>query len=162
MRHLVSRCCATAIAAALAGCAKQDQPPAQENTAAAPPAEQPAPPPAPAPVSLSDLAGKWTMKTMKEGSDSVLLEYQIDASGDSTWTINFPKRKPVKAHVTASGDSIIMDAGPYESALRKGVQVTIHSVGRMQDGKFAGSTIAHYSKGPDSLVTLRFEGTRAP
>lgn len=162
MRHLVARCCATAIAAALAGCAKQDQPPAQDNTAAAPPpAEQPAPPPAPAPVSLSDVAGKWNMKTMKEGSDSVLLEYQIDAA-DSTWTIHFPKRKPVKAHAIASGDSIIMDAGPYESALRKGVQVTIHSVGRVQDGKFAGSTVAHYSKGADSVVTLKFEGTRAP
>jgi len=71
----------------------------------------------------------------------------------------------LKAHggriVDLAGDSIVADAGPYESALRKGVKVTTHSVFRLQDGKLVGTTVAHYAtKGADSVLNLRSEGTR--
>jgi hypothetical protein len=107
--------------------------------------------------------GKWAMTTMSEKGDSALAKYELVATGDTTgWTLNFPKRKPVPVHVTAGGDSIVYDAGPYESVLRKGVQVTTHSVARLQDGKLVGTTLARYAThGPDSLRNLRFEGTRA-
>ena len=76
--------------------------------------------------------------------------------------MNFPKRKPVKAKVTASGDSLIAEAGPYESVLRKGIQVKTNSVLRLKDGKLEGTTIAHYeTKGPDTVRTLHAEGTKA-
>ena len=117
-------------------------------------------PAAPAAISLADVKGKWKMRTMAEGNDSTLVEYTLDA-GDAGWTLHFPKRPPVATKPTADGDSIVADAGPYESALRKGVKVTTHSVFRLQDGKLVGATVAHYAtKGGDSVRNLRSEGTR--
>jgi hypothetical protein len=158
MRHIALCCCAVV----LVGCNKpKEQPPAAEAPAAAP--ETPAAPPAAAPIALADLAGKWNMRTMPENSDSTLIKFEMDATGDTTgWVSHFPKRKPVPLHVTVAGDSIVLDAGPYESVLRKGVQVTTHSVERLQDGKLVGTTTAHYAtSGPDSVRQLRVEGTRA-
>ena len=155
MRHFVSCCCA----AVLVACSKPEQQPAQDTTATAAPTP-PAPPPG---ISLADVAGKWAMTTMTEKGDSTLLKYELVATADTTgWTFNFPKRKPVPAHVTVSGDSIVLEAGPFESLLRKGVQVTTHGVARLQDGKLVGTTVARYvTHGPDSVRNLRFEGTRA-
>jgi hypothetical protein len=63
----------------------------------------------------------------------------------------------------ADGDSVILDAGPYPSALRKNVQVTIHGASRLQDGKFVGMVTAHYSvKTADSVRVIKTEGTRMP
>jgi hypothetical protein len=153
MRTLGLLCCALVLVA----CEKPKEQPAADTTAAM----APAPAPAPAPISLADVAGKWTMKTMPENSDSVLLTYELVADSNG-FTMNLPKRKPVKARVTASGDSLISEAGPFESVLRKGVQVKTNSVLRLKDGKLVGTTIAHYeTKGPDSVRTLRTEGTKA-
>jgi hypothetical protein len=56
-----------------------------------------------------------------------------------------------------------MDAGPYASVLRKGVQVTTHGVLRLQSGKLVGLTVAHYKTAkPDSLRRIAMEGTRLP
>jgi hypothetical protein len=157
MRYFAFCCCAMV----LVGCTKPDQQAAKDTTAAAAPAAERAAPPAG--LSLADVAGKWAMTTKAENSDSVLVRYQLVATSDTTgWTINFPKRKQIPARVVVSGDSIVMDAGPYESVLRKGIQVTTHSVTRLQGGKLVGTTIARYAtKGPDTLRTLRTEGTRA-
>jgi hypothetical protein len=101
---------------------------------------------------------------MNASGDSTLVTYELVATADpSGWTFNFPKRPPVPVRVAAAGDSIVIDAGPYESLLRKGVQVTTHGVARLQDGKLMGATTAHYkTTGADSVLPLRFEGTRAP
>jgi len=155
MRRIVLCCCAVV----LAGCNK----PKEEKPAMEPAAAPPEAPPAPAPLALADLAGKWTMRTMNATGDSTLVTFQMAATGDTTgWSFNFPKRKPVAIHVMAGGDSIVLDAGPYESVLRKGLQVTTHSVERLQDGKLVGMTTSHYAtKGADSVRQLRVEGTRA-
>lgn len=130
-----------------------------DTTAAAPEA-----PAGPAPIALADVAGKWSVRVMPESGDSTLLTYELVATADpSGWTLNFPKRPPVPARVTAAGDSIVTEAGPYESVLRKGVQVTTSGVMRLVDGKLVGTTTAHYAtSGADSVLNLRFEGTRAP
>jgi hypothetical protein len=155
MRRLGLLCCALVVVA----CEKpKEQAPAADTTAAMAPAPAP---PAPAPISLADVAGKWTMRVMPENSDSALLTYEMVADSNG-FTMNFPKRKPVKAKVTASGDSLIAEAGPYESVLRKGIQVKTNSVLRLKDGKLDGTTIAHYeTKGPDTVRTLKTEGTKA-
>lgn len=155
MRTLGLLCCTLVLVA----CEKpKEQLPAADTTAAMAPAPEPA---APAPVSLADVAGKWTMRVMPENSDSAILTYDMVADSNG-FTFNFPKRKPVKAKVTASGDSLIAEAGPYESMLRKGIQVKTNSVLRLKDGKLEGTTIAHYdTKGPDTVRTLRTEGTKA-
>lgn len=144
-----------ACAAAVVGCAK---------TETKAPAVSQAPPPPPA-LSLADVAGKWTVRGMNEAKDSTLVTYQLTATADTSgWTITFPNRKqPVPAHVMAAGDSLVMDAGPYASVLRKGVQVTTHGVLRLQSGKLVGLTVAHYKTAkPDSLRRIAMEGTRLP
>lgn len=121
--------------------------------------------PAPAAVSLADAAGKWHVRaTPQEGKDSSVTEYVLTATADSSgWTITFPGRKPIAVHVRTAGDSIIALAGPYPSVRRKGVQVNTESVFRVQSGKLTGTTIARYNtKGADSVLHLRTEGTKAP
>jgi hypothetical protein len=156
MRRLMLGCCAVA----LVGCSKPKEEPPMESTAAAPEA-----PAAPAPIALADIAGKWSVRTMAETGDSVLVSYELVASSDTSgWSLNFPKRKPIPMRVVAvAGDSIVTEAGPFESALRKGIKVSVQSVTRLQDGKMVGTTVAHYATtGADSVRNLRFEGTRAP
>ena len=118
--------------------------------------------PAAAGISLADLAGKWTQQVRREDSDSVLVTSEVVATADpSSWTITLPGRPPMPVQVTASGDSLITASGPYESVLRKGVQVTTNGVLRLQDGKLVGITIAHYKGAQaDSVVRLRTEMTR--
>jgi hypothetical protein len=65
--------------------------------------------------------------------------------------------------VAVDGDSIVTESGPFESVLRKGVQVNSRVVMRLQDGKLVGTTTARYQvSGPDTLATLKLEATRAP
>jgi hypothetical protein len=149
-------CCAVVLVA----CSKsKDQPATDEMADAA------AVPAAPAPIALADVAGKWSVTLKPESGDSTLLKFEMVATGDTSgWTFNFPKRSPIPVRVVAvDGDSIVTEAGPFESNLRKGVQVTSRTVNRLQDGKLVGATTAHYAtSGPDSVAQFRFEGTRAP
>jgi hypothetical protein len=166
MRHFIFICCACV--AVLLGCRKSDR--AVADTAAAGAAAAAG---APATVarggktvpslSLADVAGKWNMRTTNEAGDSTLVTYVLNATADPAgWTIKFKNRPPVPVRVTVSGDSIITDAGPYESVLRKGVQVTTHGVSRLQGGKLVGTLVGHYkTSGPDSVRRFRSEGTRA-
>lgn len=117
----------------------------------------------PAPITLADVAGKWNVKTMAMGSDSALLNFEINAGADASgWSFTFPGKDPVPVRVVeVAGDSITTEAGPYESALRKGVQVSTHSVMRLMDGKLVGATTARYNvMTADSVVMLHTEGTR--
>jgi hypothetical protein len=92
--------------------------------------------------------------------------YDLKATPDTTgWTITFPNRPPVPVRVVSvAGDSIVTDAGPYPSVLRKGVQVRTRGAFRLQDGKLVGTTVATYTgtKTADSMLTVRSEGTRKP
>ena len=120
-------------------------------------------PAAPAAISLASLAGKWNQTTKAEGSDSVLVKSEVNAGADAnSWTITLPNRQPLPIKVTVDCYSIMTAMDPYESVLRKGVQVTTHGVLRLVDGKLVGTTIARYSPaGADSVVRLRTELTRA-
>ncbi len=151
-------------AAVLIGCRPSENRAAEER-AADTTAAVPAMPVTPAPMSLADVAGKWDVRVLPETGDSTLLRYQINATGDTAgWTFTFPGRKPVSARVVAvAGDSFVTEAGPYESVLRKGVQVRTRGVWRLQDGKLVGSTVARYqTSGPDSVRRVRAEGARLP
>jgi hypothetical protein len=156
MRSLIFCCCV----AVLAGCAKPEQQAAKDSTEAAMAAGA-----TPAPISLASLAGKWSVSATAAGSDSVLTSFEMVATGDASgWTFNFPGRAPVPLRVIAvEGDSIVTEAGPYESVLRNGVQVSVHTVMRLEDGKLIGDGVAHYSTtGADSVLSLHTEGTREP
>lgn len=150
----------------VAGCAKKEE--ATKDSAAgaaAAPAAAPAPAPAPRALALADVAGKWQVRSVPEaGNDTTATTYVLTATADTTgWSITFPSGLKVPVHIAVSGDSVIQKAGPFASQRRKGVKVTTEGVFRLQDGKMVGTTVAHYSKaGPDSVLRLRTEGTKAP
>lgn len=114
-------------------------------------------------ISLSDVAGTWDMRSVPEaGADTTATIWQVQASADG-WTIYLPDRDPIEAAVTTSGDSIIVDMGPYESVRRDGVMVSTHSTFRLEGDRLVGTTVAHYeTSDADSVLLLQVEGTRAP
>ena len=141
--------------AALVGCAKTESRARTDTATGAG---------APATARLADVAGKWRMKGMNERGDSIV-GFVLTATADSTgWTQIFPGRAPVPVRVVAvAGDSIVTESGPYESVLRKGIQVRTHSVMRRQGDRLVGMTTARYqTTGPDTVRQVRTEGMRVP
>jgi hypothetical protein len=120
--------------------------------------------PAAAPMTLASVAGKYHGVGRSEKGDSILY-YDLDLS-DTTgagWVMMLNDRKDAikQRVVSVSGDSIVVEAGPYSSALRKGTMVTTHTVYRMENGKLVGKTIAHYAvKTPDSVTIVMLEATK--
>ena len=155
MRRFAFFCCG----AILLGCGKSEVPPARDTTAMAPAA-----PESRAAISLADIAGKWRMRSTDEAGGNVV-ESELTATADTSgWTVTRPNGKtlPVRI-VSVGGDSIMTEAGPYESALRKGVPVRSRMVLRVQEGKLVGTTEARYSlSGGDSVARRPAEGTRVP
>ena len=159
----VAACCGVIL---LVGCAKADKP--ADTTAAMAPATTTSAMSggamASAPIALADVAGKWKVRAVPtSGADTSATEFTLTATGTTEgWKFAFANGLTVPVRVTTSGDSIITDAGPYKSIRRKGVDVTTHGVFRKQGDKLVGTTIAHYNKGADSVLTLHAEGMRAP
>jgi hypothetical protein len=118
----------------------------------------------PASLSLADLAGRWTQRVTAEGSDSVLVTSELNATADASgWTITLPGRPAMPVQVMVDGDSVMTSTGPYESVLRPGVQVTTNGVARLVNGEMVGITIARYTTtGADSVVRLSSVSTRMP
>jgi hypothetical protein len=115
-------------------------------------------------LTLDAVAGKWTVEARSAATDSQLVTYELVASADPAgWSFTFPGRDPIPLRVAATeGDSIVLDAGPYESALRQGVQVSTRSVFRLVNGELVGTTVARYAtSSPDSVLTGHLHGTRA-
>ena len=141
------------------GCAKSDTPPATDTAASV------AAPAAPAAITLDQVAGTWNMNVTNSAGDSTLMAIVVTASADANgWTIKYPDRPdPVPARAVAAGDSVVIDAGPYGSPLRKNVQTTIHGIWRLQGDSLGGPVTAHYTVNtPDSVRVFRAMGTRAP
>lgn len=119
---------------------------------------------APVPINLADVAGSWNVRAVPAtGSDTTPTNSVITAtSNTSGWTITLPGRAPIPLRVTVDGDSIMTEAGPYQSVRRKGVQVRTNTVMRLQGGTLVGTTTARYTvKTADSVLTLTTTGTRA-
>ena len=157
MRRFVAATLAFAAVVAI-GCAKTETKSVDSSAAAA------TPPPPPA-LTAADFAGTWTVTSKNEAGDSVLVTSEMVASADtSAWKIILPNRPPQASRIVAmGGDSVVTEAGPYESVLRKGVKVWTHSVMHLQNGMLKGTTVAHYSvKTADSVRTLMTEGVKKP
>ena len=140
---------------AVAACGPKEEPAADTSAAAAPSAPA---------LALADLAGNWTGRLMPQNSDSTLVTFDMVASADpSAWTLTLPNRPPVPVRPVVDGDSLITDVGPIESVLRKGAQVTTHSVLRLVNGELVGTATSRYQGGTgDSVVTFRQVATRKP
>ena len=155
MRWLALSLCAVVTAA----CAKSEQPAVTDTATAA------TAPAAPAALTLDQVAGTWNMNVTNSAGDSTLMAIVVTATADANgWTIKYPDRPdPVPARAVAAGDSVVIDAGPYGSPLRKNVQTTIHGIWRLQGDSLGGPVTAHYTvQTPDSVRVFRAMGTRAP
>ena len=157
----IAICCSAAV---LAACAKKDN--AAIDTTASSTASTTttaATTTAPAPVNLADFAGKWNVRSVPATGDTTPTTYVLTATSSTTgWTIKFPGRAAIPATVIVAGDSVEIDAGPYPSVRRKGVQVTTNGGLRVQNGQLVGTNTAHYKvKTADSVLVLNSTGTRA-
>lgn len=155
MRRFTILCCA----AILVACGKSQVQTARDTTAAASTTAE-----SRATIALADIAGKWRLRTMDEAGGNVV-ESELTATADTSgWTLTRPNRKIVPVRVVAvGGDSIVTEAGPYESALRSGIQVRARMILRLQGGKLVGTTEARYIMSDhDSVAHRPTEGTRAP
>jgi hypothetical protein len=137
---------------ALAACGPKEQPAADTAAMAAAPT-----------IALADVAGTWSGRVMPEMGDSTVLTYELVASADpSAWTVTFPGRPAIAVRPTVDGDSIMTEMGPYESVLRRGVQVTTNSVYRLVNGELVGTAHGHYQgvTGADSIARFRVVATK--
>jgi len=154
MRRCTILCSALVFAAA---CSKSEQAADTSKMAATP-----APAPAPA-VTLADFAGKWAVvATPESGKDTSVTKYTMTATADTSgWVIEFPSGVKVPVTVSLSGDSVLIKTGQFSSQRRKNVKVWTEGSARMQGGKLAGETTAHYTNaGADSVLKLKIDGTK--
>jgi hypothetical protein len=148
--------------AALVACARTDTDTADTTALGDTAMGAGVPAPAPTPISLTDVRGRWTVRGSSQTGDSLVGYTMVTTGTRSGWTITFPNRRPIPVRVVAvEGDSIITEAGPYESVLRPGVQVRTRGVFRLQNGELVGVTEARYPSG-DTLVFVQTRGIRIP
>ena len=145
------------VAAILAACAKSETP--ADTTPA------PAPPLPPA-LSAADIAGTWHGTSRIAGSDSVTAKWTVTTTSDSTGTLTYEGSATSIAFAShISGDSVMIASEPFtQPGAKKGApKVIFSSVGRVQDGKFIGTSIVSLADNTDSVVSVRtFEATRTP
>lgn len=114
------------------------------------------------PMSIAAVAGHYRFRTFR--GDDTLPNYELTVPADTSgWTMTFANRPPIPVRVSLfSADSIVTDAGPYESVVRPGVRVTVHAVYFAFSGsRLLGTATARYSvRTADSVVALRMSGTR--
>jgi hypothetical protein len=132
----------------LFGCAKSEPPPSDNTTG-----EMSA-------ISLADVAGTWEGTVTAAGNDSALALIELTAAAEPTgWTMKVANAKTPSTQtvvpslsVVAAGDSVIVDAGPFQSVLRAGQQVTTHAVYRLQEGKLVGTIQATYPESGETVM----------
>jgi hypothetical protein len=147
------------LAVIVAACAKKE--PAPDTTTPAPP---PPPPPPPA-LTAADIRGTWNGTSKREG-DTTTTAFTVKSTSDTSGTVTFGKTKVTVAVTTkVDGDSVITTSKPYKDpTLPKGTpNVTFRAVGRMKDGKLAGTTTIMLASKPDSVLgKANWEATKAP
>ena len=159
---LLSTVCLTGFAAT----AVAQQPPAQPKpkpAAQQQPAQQKPAAPQAAASTKPAIAGTWAMEnTVKTaaGKDTVvtsLLTATADANG---WVTHLAGRDSIPTRVvTMGGDSVVTEAGPFQSVVRPGQTVTTHETLHFKDDAVWGTIEARYSNG--EVVKGAVKGTRS-
>ena len=112
-------------------------------------------------ISLDDIAGTWDMLAVPVNGDTTATNFQMIATTEGV-TMVFAGIDPVESEATVTGDSIVVEAGPYESVRREGLMVTTHAVYRLEGDRLVGTAIARYeTTEADSVLHFTSEGTRA-
>jgi hypothetical protein len=120
-----------------------------------------------APLALADLVGTWEGPVRRQGSDSIVAHVEMLATtspdGWSFTVINaanplLASTSPARV-VTVGGDSIVIEAGPFNSTLRAGEVVSTRSVYRLRGDSLIGLVRAIYF-GSGDTVRLSSAATR--
>lgn len=150
---LLSTVCLTGFAAT----AVAQQPPAQPKPK--PAARQQ---PAAAASTKPTIAGAWAMEnTVKTaaGKDTVVKSLVTATADANGWVTHLPGRDPIPTRVVAmGGDSVVTEAGPFQSVARPGQTVTTHETLHFKDDAIWGTIEARYSNG--EVVKGTVKGTR--
>ena len=141
------------LAVLVSGCTRQEAPPAADTAAMTD---------APGATSLASFAGMWDVNVMPEGSDSVATTHVLNVTDTAAWKLEFTDQTGADVRVTGMrGDTVLAEAGPFESGVRRGVQVRTTNSYWLQDGKIMGTTRARYeTTGADTVRLFRSVGTK--
>lgn len=134
-------------------CTRQESPPAADTTAMSAAAGG---------SPLASMAGMWNVNVMREGSDSVATTHVLNATDSTAWTFTFPNRQPIPIRITGmSGDTVLAEAGPFESSVRPGVQTRNIIKTWLEGDRLISWVRARYDvTGPDTVIVFRTVGTR--
>jgi len=108
-----------------------------------------------------DFAGKWNGRAMVGANDSVIIIFALTIAPDGkSATMGFFNQDPVPARILAvGGDSMVTEAGPYQSILRPKESVTsLRAVAHFKGDTMWGTFEAVYAKG--ATVQGRIKATR--
>lgn len=136
-----------------AACSTKDAPPADSVALT---------PPLPPGRSLGSIAAIWDVNVKALDSDSILTTYILNNTDTTGWLFAFPDEAPVKMRVTdRSGDTLVAEAGPFESKLRPGLATRTVSRAAFVGNTMSGTVVARYeTTGPDTVRTYRIDGAR--
>lgn len=122
---------------------------------------KPAAPPAAASAKPT-IAGTWAMEnTVKTtASKDTVVKSLLTATADANgWVTHLAGRDPIPTRVLAmGGDSVVTEAGPFQSVARPGQTVTTHETLHFKDDAVWGTIEARYSNG--EVVKGAVKGTR--
>ena len=105
-------------------------------------------------------SGRWNGRAMVGANDSVIIVFALTVAADGkSATMGFFNQDPVPARILAmGGDSMVTEAGPYQSVLRPQEATTLRSVAHFKGDKMWGTFEAVYAKG--ETASGRIEATR--
>ncbi len=159
MRTLVGGLGLVVVLAACGGSADSAADAAADSSAAMAAAE-------PAGLTPADVAGRWAGMSMPEVGDSITSRWTIQSTSDGAGWLLFDGAADTIAYTMVyDGDSVVATSAPYtDPAMPPGSpQVMFRSVGRLMDGKFAGTSAIMTASMPDSVIARgRWEAMRAP
>lgn len=108
------------------------------------------------------IAGTWALEsTVKTaaGKDTVVTSLLTASADTKGWVLHLHGRAPIPTRVVAmGGDSVVAEAGPFESVTRAGQTVTTHETLHFKDDAVWGTIEARYSN--SAVVNGTVKGNR--
>lgn len=113
-------------------------------------------------IKLSDVAGTWTVESMVKtaaGKDTAVTSELVATADEKGWVTKLTGRDPIPTRIAAmGGDSVVAEAGPFQSVVRAGQMVTTHETMHFKGDTMTGTIEARYANG--DVVKGTIKGTR--
>jgi len=113
-------------------------------------------------VKLADVAGTWTIESAVKtaaGKDTTVTSELVVAADGKSLVTNLAGRDPIPTRIVArGGDSLVTEAGPFQSVVRAGQTVTTRETLHFKGDNVSGTIEARYAGG--DVVKGSIKGTR--